>query len=87
MSGGALTLEGELNKLAAIISIGRNMAGVHYYSNYYDDVRMGEPIAIGIPEEQALGYPKDAFGLSLTTFDGAAIESGRQGVTPAAVTA
>lgn len=28
-----LTLEGELNKLAANISIGRNMAGVHYYSD------------------------------------------------------
>lgn len=30
----ALTVEGELNKLAANISIGRNWAGVHYFSDY-----------------------------------------------------
>ncbi|MEL6859793.1 MAG: vanadium-dependent haloperoxidase [Pseudomonadota bacterium] len=66
----ALTLEGELNKLAANISIGRNMAGVHYYSDYFDSVRMGEEIAIGIMEEQALGYPRDRFRMSLRTFDG-----------------
>jgi hypothetical protein len=43
-----LTLEGELNTLAANISSGRNMAGVHYFTDYYDSVRMGEEIAIGI---------------------------------------
>ena len=65
-----LTLEGELNKLAANISIGRNMAGVHYFSDYYDSLRMGEEIAIGMLEEQALTYPKDPFVMSLVTFDG-----------------
>ncbi|MGF1553534.1 MAG: hypothetical protein ACFBWO_13710 [Paracoccaceae bacterium] len=68
--GPALTLEGELNKLAANISIGRNMAGVHYYSDYYDSLRMGEEIAIGILEEQALGYKTDRFVMSVPTFDG-----------------
>jgi hypothetical protein len=65
-----LTLEGELNKLAANISIGRNMAGVHYFTDYYDSVRMGEEIAIGMLEEQALGYPTDPFVMSVPTFDG-----------------
>ncbi|MCB1950086.1 hypothetical protein, partial [Nitrosomonas sp.] len=65
-----LTLEGELNKLAANISIARNMAGVHYFSDYYDSLRMGEKIAIGILEEQALCYKTDPFVLSVTTFDG-----------------
>ncbi len=65
-----LTLEGELNKLAANISIGRNMAGVHYFSDYYDSARMGEEIAIGMLEEQALGYPTDPFVMSVPTFDG-----------------
>ena len=65
-----LTLEGELNKLAANISIGRNMAGVHYFSDYYDSLRMGEEIALGILEEQALSYPTDPFVLSVPTFDG-----------------
>ncbi|WP_440906196.1 vanadium-dependent haloperoxidase [Catenovulum sp. SX2] len=66
----ALTLAGELNKLAANISIGRNMAGVHYYSDYYDSVKLGEEIAIGILQDQAAGYPKDPFVLNLTKFDG-----------------
>ncbi|MEM7413060.1 MAG: vanadium-dependent haloperoxidase [Myxococcota bacterium] len=73
-----LTLEGELNKLAANISIGRNMAGVHYYSDYYDSLRMGEEIAIGILEEQAIGYPTDDFVLSVPTFDGETVRIGRK---------
>jgi len=71
-----LTLEGELNKLAANISIGRNMAGVHYFTDYYDSVRMGEEIAIGILEEQALTYSTDPFVLSLPTFDGDVVRIG-----------
>ncbi|MEM9349997.1 MAG: vanadium-dependent haloperoxidase [Pseudomonadota bacterium] len=71
-----LTLEGELNKLAANISIGRNMAGVHYFSDYYDSLRMGEAIAIGMLEEQALCYPTDDFVLSIPTFDGDLVRIG-----------
>jgi len=72
-----LTLEGELNKLAANISIGRNMAGVHYFSDYYDSLRMGERIALGMLEEQALTYPTDRFVLSVPTFDGPVVRIGR----------
>ena len=72
-----LTLEGELNKLAANISIGRNMAGVHYFTDYYDSARMGEEIAIGILEEQASGYQYDRFVMSLLTFDGDTVRIGR----------
>ncbi|MCH2078610.1 MAG: vanadium-dependent haloperoxidase [Rhodobacteraceae bacterium] len=71
-----LTLEGELNKLAANISIGRNMAGVHYFSDYYDSLRMGEAIAIGMLEEQALCYPTDEFVMSIPTFDGDIVRIG-----------
>ncbi len=71
-----LTLEGELNKLAANISIGRNMAGVHYFTDYYDSLRMGEEIAIGILEEQALTYSTDPFVLSVPTFDGDVVRIG-----------
>jgi hypothetical protein len=73
-----LTLEGELNKLAANISIGRNMAGVHYFSDYYDSLRMGEEVALGILEEQALTYPTDPFVLSVPTFDGEIRRIGRR---------
>lgn len=73
-----LTLEGELNKLASNISIGRNMAGVHYFSDYYDSLRMGEEIAIGMLQEQALCYPTDDFVMSIPTFDGDTVRIGRK---------
>ena len=73
-----LTLEGELNKLAANISIGRDMAGVHYFSDYYDSLRMGEEIALGILEEQALTYITDPCVLSVPTFDGDVVRIGRR---------
>ena len=73
-----LTLEGELNKLAANISIGRNMAGVHYFTDYFDSLRMGEQIAIGILQEQALTYLTDPFVLSVPTFDGDVVRIGRR---------
>lgn len=64
-----LTIQGELNKLAANISIGRNMAGVHYYSDYYDSLRMGERVAVGILLEQAICYG-DAIEMTFDSFDG-----------------
>lgn len=66
---GALTIQGELDKLAANISIGRNMAGVHYYSDYYDSLRMGERVAVGILLEQAPTYG-DPVETTFTSFDG-----------------
>ena len=64
-----LTVQGELDKLAANISIGRNMAGVHYYSDYYDSLRMGERVAVGILLQQAPTYG-DAVETTFTSFDG-----------------
>ncbi|MGI9509600.1 MAG: vanadium-dependent haloperoxidase [Geminicoccaceae bacterium] len=68
--GDFLRVGSELDKLAANISIARNMAGVHYYSDYIDSLRMGEEIAIGVLQEQSIMYPKDPFQVSLTSFDG-----------------
>ncbi len=64
-----LTLNGELNKLAANMSLGGSMAGVHYYSDYFDSVRMGERIAVGILAEQVAAYT-DTARMTLETFDG-----------------
>lgn len=65
---GPLTVEGELNKLAANISIGRNWAGVHYFTDYYESVLMGEQIALGILEEQMLTFREDVM-LTVPSFD------------------
>ena len=65
----SLTVEGELNKLASNISIGRNWAGVHYFSDYIESIRLGEQIAIGILEEQKLTYGEN-FSMTVPLFDG-----------------
>jgi len=64
-----MTINGELNKLAANISIGRNMAGVHYYTDYYESLRMGERIATGILIEQMKHY-NEPVEFSFESFDG-----------------
>lgn len=49
-----LTVEGELNKLAANIAIARNAAGVHYRSDYAKSLALGEAVAVGLLQELAL---------------------------------
>jgi hypothetical protein len=68
-----LTVGGELNKLAANIAIGRNMAGVHYRSDYTEALKLGEAIAIGILEEQKITYT-EKYSFILTKFDGRRIK-------------
>ncbi|MEM9378881.1 MAG: bromoperoxidase [Planctomycetota bacterium] len=81
-TAGPLTIQGELDKLAANISIGRNMAGVHYYSDYYDSIRMGERVAVGILMEQAPSYG-DAIEITFESFDGDfLVLSGDAGAAP-----
>lgn len=67
-----LTVGGELNKIAANIAIGRDWAGVHYYTDYIESLRMGEQIALGILEEQKLGYTEN-FTMTVPLFDGGTI--------------
>ncbi|MEL7022274.1 MAG: vanadium-dependent haloperoxidase [Pseudomonadota bacterium] len=69
---GVLTVEGELNKLCSNISIGRDWAGVHYFTDYIESVRMGEEIAIGILEEQKLTYGEN-FSMTVPLFDGGSV--------------
>jgi hypothetical protein len=67
-----LTIGGELNKIAANIAIGRDWAGVHYYTDYIESLRMGEQIALGILEEQKLCYNEN-FTMTVPLFDGTTI--------------
>jgi len=55
---------------------------VHYYSDYYDSLRMGERIAVGILMEQAPTYG-DGMQTSFKSFDGDYISiSGEGGSCP-----
>ena len=68
--GDTLTIGGELNKLAANISLGRDFAGVHYRSDGIQGLFLGEAVALGVLEELRLTYPEQFDGFSLTTFNG-----------------
>ena len=68
-----LTVGGELNKVAANIAIGRNWGGVHYRSDYAESIVLGEQLALGILQEQALTYNEN-FACELTRFNGKKIK-------------
>jgi hypothetical protein len=65
---GTLKVGDELNKLASNIGIGRNMAGVHYRSDYTESLIIGEKIAISILNDQRRTYNED-YSFSFTKFD------------------
>jgi len=69
----ALTVGGELNKLAANIALGRDMAGVHWRSDGVEGLKLGEAVAIGLLTDLSATYSEDFGGFSLTKFDGTAI--------------
>lgn len=77
-----LTLGHEINKLAANISTGRNMAGVHYRSDMDASLRLGEKIAISILENEAYARNNKFNGWILTKFDGTTITVGARKVAP-----
>ena len=71
-SGPALTVGGELNKVAANIAAGRDFAGIHWRTDFSEGFKLGEAISIGILEEQGVTYSENA-RFSLTKFDGTTI--------------
>lgn len=63
------TVQGELDKLAMNIANARNMAGVHYYTDYYESLRLGERVAVSIIEEHLSLY-REPVSMRFTSFDG-----------------
>ena len=71
--GESLTLGGELNKLAANVAYGRNIARVHWRSDATESMRLGEEIAIRYLRQERACFNEDFGGFSLTRFDGTTI--------------
>lgn len=70
---GPLTIEGELNKLASNIALGRNIAGVHWRSDGTYSLQLGEQVAIKLLEAYARSYAElspGATAFQFTKFDG-----------------
>ncbi|MGR9086551.1 MAG: vanadium-dependent haloperoxidase [Gammaproteobacteria bacterium] len=67
--GDTLTIEGELNKLASNIALGRNIAGVHWRSDGTYSMRLGEAVAIDLLRAYARSYPEFASGATVFEFN------------------
>jgi membrane-associated phospholipid phosphatase len=67
--GPALTIGGELDKLASNISIGRDAAGVHWRSDATAGLALGEAVALGILRDEIELF-NESFESTLTKFDG-----------------
>ncbi len=72
-SGPALTIEGELNKLATNIAIGRDAAGVHFRSDGDDGLALGEEMAISLLSDYINTYHEDHPGFTFNKFDGTSV--------------
>ncbi|MDX1997485.1 MAG: vanadium-dependent haloperoxidase [Thermoanaerobaculia bacterium] len=68
-TGPALTVGGELNKVASNVATGRNIAGVHWRSDAYWSLRLGEQVAIALLRDNKL-CSVEGGGHTFTTFDG-----------------
>jgi hypothetical protein len=65
-----LTVGGELNKLAANVAYGRNIAGVHWRSDAFESLKLGEQLALSFLRDQKPMY-HEVFGpWTATGFDG-----------------
>lgn len=72
-NGPALTIEGELNKLATNIAIGRDAAGVHFRSDGDDGLVLGEAMAISVLRDLVNTYHEDFTGFTFNKLDGTSV--------------
>lgn len=79
VDAGELKVGLELDKLASNISIGRNMAGVHWRSDYTQSVLLGQRVATDMLFRQCRDYIED-YCFSFTTFGGGKVHVGNDGV-------
>jgi hypothetical protein len=63
-----ITLHGELNKLASNTGLARDIAGVHYRSDYTNGLRLGEAVAIWYLCDIRNTYEEE-FSFKFNTFD------------------
>jgi hypothetical protein len=68
--GEALTLGGEIDKLASNIALARDAAGVHFRSDSAEGLKLGEAVGIGLLADYSRTYSERFDGFVLTRFDG-----------------
>ncbi|MGY3616068.1 vanadium-dependent haloperoxidase [Bradyrhizobium sp. USDA 10063] len=76
-----LTIGGELDKVASNIAIGRNMAGVHWRTDYSQSVLLGQRIATSILYHLRRDFHERPWRFSYLSFGGKVVEVGQDKVT------
>lgn len=65
---GGMTVEGELNKIACNVAMGRSMGGVHWRSDNTRSLRLGEQIAAAILASESTQYAERGTGGAVPTW-------------------
>jgi hypothetical protein len=65
-----MTVGGELNKLASNVSVGRDIEGVHWRSDAWQGLLLGEAAAISVLRDQRRMYNEPFSGFTFTSFEG-----------------
>jgi len=68
-----ITVGGELNKVANNIALGRDIEGVHWRSDGFYGLKLGEAVAISVMRDQHHLFNEHFSGLTFTKFDGSTI--------------
>jgi hypothetical protein len=64
-----ITINGEINKLASNIALGRDFAGIHWRSDYEWGLKLGEAVALGVLRDQNNNYVGENFeGFIITKY-------------------
>lgn len=70
----ALTVGGEINKLAFNVAMGRDWAGIHYRSDAEAGLRLGEDVAIAMLQDQVQCLAEEFAGFQFTRLDGTPVQ-------------
>jgi hypothetical protein len=70
----ALTVGGEINKLAYNVAMGRDFAGIHYRSDADAGIRLGEDVAIAMLQDYVNTFAEDFAGFRFTRVDGTPVQ-------------
>jgi hypothetical protein len=73
-NGGALTVGGEINKLAFNVAMGRDFAGIHYRSDAEMGFLLGEEVAIAVLQDLVRTFSEDFPGFQFTRLDGTLVQ-------------
>jgi hypothetical protein len=83
--GEALTVGGEINKLAFNVAMGRDFAGIHWRSDAEAGIRLGEDVGIAMLQDLVNTYAEPFTGFSFIRVDGTPVFHFQGGIMTARV--